>query len=104
MRLVLTSMLVAAVLAIAGCGSEEDGGGTLYCCALDLLCHQSPTIEMAPCLTDMAVMNAANSGKESDCKKMLDNNDLDVHKYACDSPGHSQDCFYTEQNALDACR
>jgi hypothetical protein len=104
MRLVLVSMLAAAALVMAGCGNDEEGGGTLYCCMLDLLCHQSPTIELAPCLTDMTIMDAASAGKESDCKRMIDNNVLDVHKYSCDpAGGHSEDCYFEESDAREQC-
>jgi hypothetical protein len=86
----------------AGAGGSG-GSGTLYCCALDLLCTQSPTLEMAPCLRDPTFLNAARKGDESECKRVIDNNDMRVHKYDCSQPGHSQDCWFEEADALAAC-
>ena len=85
-------------------GSGEGSAGTLYCCALDLLCSQSPTIEVAPCLTDIAIFSAANAGVESECKAMIDNHDLKVHMYDCSQPQHATDCWFEEADALAACQ
>jgi hypothetical protein len=90
----------AGTAGVSGAG----GAGTLYCCALDLLCTQSPTIELAPCLTDIAILNTANAGVESDCKAMIDNRDLRVHKYDCALPQHADDCYFEEADALAQCQ
>ncbi len=100
MRLVLVSILLAIGLSVAGCGGDEGDEGTLYCCAVDTLCDLGSGL-YNPCLMDKAVLDAANSGKESNCKKMLDSEDLDVHLYDC---SQRADCYYTEQDALAACR
>ena len=105
MRILLVSISAAACLMIAGCGSEEvDEEGTVYCCALNLLCTQEPTIELAPCFADRSFLTAANEGKESNCRRIIEHNDLRVHKYRCDAPGHSEDCWYEEADALAECR
>ena len=104
MKPVLVSMLVITGLAIAGCGGDEGDEGSFWCCTLDQLCSQSPTVELAPCLTDPAILTAANEGKESACKRMVESNELRVHKYNCDSPGHSQDCWFEESDAKALCQ
>lgn len=100
MRLVLGSILAAASLMIAGCGGDEEAEEAVYCCALYTLCNQGSAIHN-PCLADKAVLDAANLGEEKECKKMFHNSTLDVHLYDCSL---RDDCYYTEDDALAACR
>jgi hypothetical protein len=83
--------------------TEPGSSSGPFCCALDLLCSRSPTMELAPCLTDPAILAAANAAEESGCKAMIDNNDLRVHMYDCSQPEHSRDCWFEEADALAEC-
>ena len=74
MKTVLGSLLLAVTLMVASCGGEEDEGH-LYCCMLDHICSKRG-IGINPCQTDMAMLDAVRDGNESECRSIINNNNL----------------------------